>query len=500
MTVEIVIPKLGMTMTEGTLVAWLVADGSRVSIDEPLFHLTTDKLDHDEVAPTEGVLRRVVEASESALECGTLIGYLLSRDEAGLLPGTAARLVASPAAKALARLRSVDLAGLRGSGPDGRIVLADVPVAASAAAGSAAVGSAAVGSAALDSTAAGSDRVAVTPLARKLADEHGVDLGAVTGTGPGGRITKEDVLAATATNPDAATAAPSPASATAHAVAVAPASPTAPAPAPALDAPVPTALGSSPAVNVASGQATASTGAAEHAVTGMRKVIAERMHASLQQMAQLTLTTEAAVDDLVALRTQLVSEWAEEGVKPSYTDLVMKAAAKALRKHPGANAEFRTSDTGAAIIWVPEIHVGMAVALGPHEGGAGPLGGLIVATTCHTETTSLHDLAATTAALAAKARAGKLTLDEMTGATFTVTALGSQGVDAFTPVVNPPNVAILGIGRIKDSVGWDGERPVKRQILTLSLSFDHRAIDGAPAAEFLKSVRELLEAPFRLLV
>ena len=526
MAVEIVIPKLGMTMTEGTLAEWLVPDGGRVGADEPLFHLTTDKLDHDEMAPSAGILRRVVEAGET-LECGTLIGYLLSTEEVGPsvaaapsapsavvraptlavpvapnegAPAVAAardrRIIASPLARAAARERKIDLATVTGSGPGGRIILVDVQAAEAAGPGSGVV----------VAEAAGEARLIASPLARRVADEHRVDLASVTGTGPGGRITKDDVLAAAT-----AVAASAPAAVQALASITAAAeeatqrdTPERVAPArSATEGPVtaPAAAAMAPARGPASSAASVPSDGASFAVTGMRKVIAERMHASLQQMAQLTITTEAVVDDLAALRAQLIAEWADDGVKPSYTDLVMKAAAKALRRHRGLNAEFRTDEQGAStIVFVPAIHVGMAVALGSDEGGSGPLGGLIVPTTRDTDTLSVYDLAQTTSDLAGRARSGKLTFDEMTGATFTVTTLGSQGVDAFTPVINPPNVAILGVGRIKGSVGWDGDRPVKRQVITLSLSFDHRAVDGAPAAEFLKSVRELLEAPFRLLV
>ena len=496
MAVELVIPKLGMTMTEGTLVDWLVADGADVSADAPLFHLTTEKLDHEEVSPGSGRLLQIAEPG-STLPCGTRIGWLLGPGESapdGAAPGgsvagpteadatassTASgsagqavvaadeRIIASPAARVAAAEWGVSLVAVTGTGPGGRIVLGDVRTAAAQpraeaapttpAATTAATGTAATGTGPIGTAPAGP----VSPVARKVAETLGVDLATVRGTGPGGRITKEDV--------EAAAKSPAPSSAAAASVAA------------------PTAAAAS-----------TTTPSTSVPVTGMRKVIAERMHESLQQMAQLTLFTEATVDDLVALRTQLVAEWADEGVKPSYTDLVIRAAAKALRKHPSLNAELRSGNP-ATIELLADVHIGMAVALDPGP-RTGPLGGLIVPVVRHTDRLTVREIAAETTRLATAARDGKATLDDITGATFSVTALGSQGVDGFTPIINPPNVAILGIGRIKDGVRWDGDRPCRSRVITLSLTFDHRFIDGAPAAEFLKTVRELLESPFRLLV
>jgi pyruvate dehydrogenase E2 component (dihydrolipoamide acetyltransferase) len=222
-------------------------------------------------------------------------------------------------------------------------------------------------------------------------------------------------------------------------------------------------------------------------VRGMRKVIAERMHASLQEMAQLTMAMEVTMDEAVKLRAALVAEWAPEGVKPSYTDLVIKAVAKALVLHPLLNATLRPGE----IELLPQVHVGMAVALDE---------GLVVPVIRDADVLPLKDLAAASTRLADAARSGTLGLDDMAGATFSVTALGMAGVDFFTPIINPPNVAILGVGRIREGLAWDGDRPVKQHQMTLSLTIDHRAVDGAPGAAFLNTVRELLEAPYRLLV
>ena len=223
------------------------------------------------------------------------------------------------------------------------------------------------------------------------------------------------------------------------------------------------------------------------AVRGMRKVIAERMYASLQETAQLTMDMDVAMDDCVKLRSQLIEEWAGDGVRPSYTDIVMKAAAKALLDHPRMNAQF----LGTEMNLRGEVHVGMAVALEE---------GLVVPVLRHVDQIGLKEIAQASSRLAGLARDGKLGLDDMAGGTFTVSTLGMFGVDSFTPILNPPEVGILGVNRLRDDVRWEGERPVRQKAMTLSLTWDHRALDGAPAAQFLASVRDYLEAPFRLLV
>ena len=342
---------------------------------------------------------------------------------------------ASPAARRLAKELGVDLAAVTATGPRGRVTEDDVRSAHEAAAAAPAAAPAA---------AAGTPAPA-SPLARKRAEALGVDLSTVAGTGPGGRITKEDVEAA----------------ASGGAPAAAPAAAAAP-PAVARDDEV-------------------------MAVRGMRKVIAERMYASLQETAQLTMDMDVAMDDCVKLRGQLIEEWSDDGVRPSYTDIVMKAAAKALRDHPRMNAQF----LGTEMNLRGEVHVGMAVALDE---------GLVVPVVRNVDQIDLKAIAQESSRLAGLAREGKLGLDDMAGGTFTVSTLGMFGVDSFTPILNPPEVGILGVNRLRDDVRWEGERPVRQKAMTLSLTWDHRALDGAPAAQFLASVRDYLEAPFRLLV
>jgi len=274
----------------------------------------------------------------------------------------------------------------------------------------------------------------------KVARGLGVDLAQVHGTGPGGRITKEDVGRA-------ATGAPAPAAAPAFASGE--------------DRVVP--------------------------VRGMRKTIAARMFESLRSSAQLTMDMDANMDDAAKLRNQLVDEWQDEGVRPTYTDLVIRATAKALERHPLMNSVFGEAEMTLR----GDINVGMAVALEE---------GLIVPVVRHANRLSMKELALETGRLAKAARDGALTPDDLQDGTFTVSALGMFGVDAFTPIINAPQSGILGVNRLREDLKWAGETPTRTQVLRLSLTWDHRALDGAPAARFLAAVRDLLEAPFRLLV
>ena len=219
----------------------------------------------------------------------------------------------------------------------------------------------------------------------------------------------------------------------------------------------------------------------------MRKAISDRMYQSLQSTAQLTMDMEIGMDDAVKLREQLIAEWEGEGVRPTYTDLVVRAVAKALALHPRMNAQMGERE----ISLLEEIHVGIAVALDE---------GLVVPVIRDTLARDVKSIALESSRLAQAARAGGLGLDEMHGGTFTVSTLGMFGVDSFTPILNPPQTGILGVNRIADGIGWDGDRPVKRKTMRLSLTWDHRVLDGEPAARFLATVKEFLEAPYRLLV
>ncbi|MFF3373857.1 2-oxo acid dehydrogenase subunit E2 [Streptomyces sp. NPDC002680] len=488
--VEVLLPKIGLTMQEGTIDEWLVPTGAAVAEGDALLRLATDKVDVDVEAEAGGLFHPVAPAG-ATLPAGALIGWLLAEGEqppdpggtpmpagsgpgtataaepalnggaagtaavsalgggagTGVLPaftrtgaapgigdagaarsvnGTGGRLLSSPNARRVAVAADVDLTAVRGTGPGGRIVSEDVEEFL------AAVPDDMVASVPQGGTP-------TSPLVRKLAKERDIDLSEVNGTGPGGRIRRSDL--------DAVTPAP-----------------------------------------VRRNAAAAPQAGDVLPLTGMRGTIARRMHASLQEMAQLTHGYEVRMDAVVSLRDQLKEEWADSDLPvPSLNDFLLKAAALALREHPLLNATVR--EVGVHLL--DGIHLGFAVAVP---------GGLMVPVIEDAVALPLPGIARRSRALAEAAREGRISPAQLEGATFTVTSLGGYGVDFFTPVINPGNVAILGVGRLRDGVEWVDDRPLRTRVLTLSLTFDHRAVDGAPAAEYLRTVGELLSKPLRLLV
>ena len=213
--------------------------------------------------------------------------------------------------------------------------------------------------------------------------------------------------------------------------------------------------------------------------TGMRQAIAERMMESLHSMAQLTLTTRADVTELVGLREILSQRW---NVRLSYTDFIIKATALALKEHPILNSAL----VGEEIVLHENVHIGVAVALEE---------GLIVPVIRHADRKSILEIHQTVQDLAERARKGELAVDEVTGSTFTITNLGMYGIDAFTPIINPPEVAILGVGRILEELSLVNGQVAARSRMVLSLTIDHRIVDGAPGAAFLQTVVRYLEHP-----
>jgi pyruvate dehydrogenase E2 component (dihydrolipoamide acetyltransferase) len=298
------------------------------------------------------------------------------------------------------------------------------------------------------------ERIFVSPRARMTAEELGADLNQVRGTGPGGRILERDVVAA----------AP-------PVVPVAPPAPSAP----------PTVAPSLPPLPQVDGGTVVP-------LVGMRRTIADRMVHSQQTVAEVTLTAEVDVGEIVKLRSQVGAEWEKQhGFKVSYTDVIVKAVARALREHLYLNSSL----TDAGIRLHPDVNVGVAVAIDE---------GLIVPVVRQADQKSLLEIAREVRDLSERARLGQLTRDDVGGGTFTISNMGMLGVEAFTPIVNWPECAILGIGRVADrAVVRDGQI-VARPTMWLSLTFDHRIVDGAPAGRFLGRVRQLLESPYLLFV
>ncbi|MGH2460223.1 MAG: dihydrolipoamide acetyltransferase family protein [Chloroflexota bacterium] len=390
MAKEIVMPSLGMFTAEGTLSAWLRTQGARVEAGEPVAEVTTEKTAQELVAPVAGIIHQVATVGAS-LPIQGLIGYILAEGERP--PMTLANAPATPAVSSAAPPPST----APRPGPAGEI--------------------------------------RASPIARRLAAEHRIDLSQVVGSGPDGRIVEADVLVAVARRG-------------------------------AADGPAP-----SPAPSVAQRRIRERI-----PLTGVRRTIAERLRSSLATGAPVTLTREVDAEALVAARGQLGERL---GAPIPYDALFVKLLATALRERPALNATIENDE----IIVLDDIHVGFAVALPS---------GLIVPVVRDADRRSLAEIAATVRDLSGQARASHLTADDVSGGTVTITNLGASGVDGFTPIINPPQSAILGVGRIL-------ARPVVRdgglvvgQTCVLSLTFDHRVVDGVPAAQLLDGVAKLM--------
>jgi pyruvate/2-oxoglutarate dehydrogenase complex dihydrolipoamide acyltransferase (E2) component len=375
-----------MFTAEGTLTAWLRPAGSRVEAGEPVVEVTTEKTTQEVVAPAAGIVYRVA-AEGTALAVQGLMGYILAEGEAPpSTPGSAPQAPASVASPAT-------LGEASRSAPAGEI--------------------------------------RSSPIARRLAAEHGVDLATVRGTGPGGRIVEADVLAAVAARASAQ---------------------------PAVVAPTERRIRE------------------RIPLIGVRRTIAERLRGSQSTAASVTLTREVDADVLWEARERLSERL---GVSVPFDAIFVKVLAQAVRDFPALNSTIE----GDAILVLEEINVGFAVAAPT---------GLYVPVIRDADTRPLAEVAMTVRALSERVRSGGVRIDDMAGGTITITNLGAYGVDAFSPIINPPQSAILGIGRI-------AERPVARngrltlgRTTVLSLTFDHRVVDGAPAALLLGRVAELM--------
>jgi pyruvate dehydrogenase E2 component (dihydrolipoamide acetyltransferase) len=423
---EIVIPRLGWSMEEGTFVGWLKRDGDVVRRGEAVFELEGEKASQEIEAVDEGILRIPANAPQpgSVLKIGTVIGYLVAPGEPtpgpiqpppGAAPNRAHAAMppaAAPSVRRLARELGVELSGIEGTGPGGRILSADVERASSVRGR---------GEPAKRSSVA----AVASPRAKRVAAELGIDWTRLSGTGAGGRIREQDVRAATAQR-------------------------------------------TSPANE---------NGERRRPLSSRRRVIARRMLASRQQTVPVTLTTRADATNLVELRERHKSVGGATLI-PSYQDIIIKIVAEVLKRHRLLAA--RLDENAIVFPADEELHVGMAVDTDE---------GLLVPVLQNVGSTSLIQVAAQSRSLIERARAGTLAAADMQGAVFTITNLGAYGIDAFTPIINAPESAILGLGAIRrEPVVLDDGQIVARSQLTLSLTFDHRIVDGAPAARFLQTL------------
>jgi pyruvate dehydrogenase E2 component (dihydrolipoamide acetyltransferase) len=468
MAITFGMPSLGHTMEKGKVIEWLKQEGEPVVKGEPLLVVETDKVVTEVEAPTDGVVLKILVAPEEERPIGAALALIgsasetLSEADVRQLVGSQAvasatapgpspvapaparpapsspgeRLKISPVARKLAEEHGIDAATVRGTGPGGRITKDDILQAVEAAKATVSA----------ELTRAPGERLKISPVARKLAEEHGIDAATVRGTGPGGRITKDDIL---------------------QAVEAAKAAPPTPA-APAVSAPT-----DGRRLRVAQ----------TIPLRGMRGRVAERMYQSWNTIPRVTEVMQVDMGATVAFREAMLGQWEQAyGVRISLNDMITKAVATALRSHPRLNAtlveqEVRVHDT---------VNVGVAVNLDE---------GLIVPVIFNADQKDLGQIARESRQLADKARAGRLQLDEISDGTFTITNLGTTGVDLFTPIINPPQVAILGVGTIQRRPVAVGDALAVRPSAYLCLVFDHRAVDGVPAASFLQDVQRLLSRP-----
>ncbi len=432
---EVTLPALGESVTEGTVTRWLKEIGETVEVDEPLVEVSTDKVDTEIPSPVAGVLLSISANEDDTVAVGGELAVVGAADAAPAAPAPAAPAPEPAAAPAAAAAPPAPPAP-------------PAPAPAPAAPAPASTAPAANGAA--------GDNPYVTPLVRKLAAENNVDLSALSGSGVGGRIRKQDVLAA-------AEAAKAPAAAPA------PAAPAASAPA---------------AVAPSLAHLRGTTQKANR----IRQITAKKTRESLQETAQLTQTHEVDVTKIAALRARAKAAFAErEGVNLTFLPFFAKAAVEALKTHPNVNASY--NEESKEITYFDAEHLGIAVdtdqgLLSPVIHNAGDL--------------SLAGLARAIADIAARARSGNLKPDELAGGTFTITNIGSQGALFDTPILVPPQAAMLGTGAIvkrprviRDDAG--NESIGIRSVCYLPLTYDHRLIDGADAGRFLTTIKHRLE-------
>jgi len=427
---DIVMPKLSDSMEQGTILSWLKASGDRLEVGDELLEIETDKSTVTHAADVAGVLEILVEEG-TTVAVGEPIARVGARAPASEPPSADPEL--PPAA----------------TEPETTLGLSPVTLTPEAARAATTEGN-------------GHHGVVATPIARRIAAAHGVELDGIHGTGPLGRITRDDVL----------DQAGIPASEVPELPAIRPSAPRPPSVrAPAAASVVP--LDALP------------PGVRRQEPSRMQQLIARRMAEAKATIPHFQVQTEVAMDAAIALRAELKAPAGEGEPVPSLNDVIIKAAAVALREHPLANGSYQ--DNG--FLLHDEINVGMAVAADD---------ALVVPTVFDAAGKSLGQIARETRALATRVRNGDISPAELEGGTFTVSNLGMFGMTAITPVINPPQAAILGVGAMRETLARVDGQIISRTLLTLTLSCDHRILYGADAARFLARIRELLETPLKL--
>ncbi len=461
MATKVMMEALSPTMEEGRLAKWLKAEGDTVANGDVLAEVETDKAIMELVARGDGVLRKRFIGDDSTAPVGQLIGIIAAADEdiSALLSGAPAAAAASAGAPAAAPAEAA---------PSTQAAPPAAAAAAPAAAPASVPTSAPASTAAPTAEPTADDgRVKASPLARRMASEQGVSLANVVGTGPSGRVIRRDVEAA-ASAPRAAAVAPATAGASSKSSTTA---------APAKPAGKPPAIPLTPAMQI-------DGDVRDVTLTQMRKTIARRLGESIGPIPTFYLTSEIDMTTVGEMRTQMAA--AGDAFKVSVNDIVMKAVAVALAKHPECNAHW----LGDTIRYFAHAHIGMAVATDD---------GLIVPVIRDADRKGLGEIGREARELAGRARERKLKPEEYTGSTFSVSNLGMFGIDQFTAIINPPEAGILAVGATETKPVWIDGAFVPRQRMRVTMSCDHRVIDGAVGARFLQTVRHLLENPFLML-
>jgi len=448
-------PKFGMAQEEGTIIRWLKQAGDAVKKGETLLEVQTDKIDMEVEATADGILTDVRYGADATVPVTTVIAYIASPGEAGasvqpaLAVATSApesapptEVRASPVAQRMAAATGIDLTQLAGSGPAGRIVKRDVV---------AAVTPSAPAASAVSSLRA-------TPAARRLARAHGVDLTQLAGSGPAGRIQALDVVKRVNSEEG-------------RAILAEPQFPVDEPKVEATESPVGPPIG--------------------EPLRGRRRVIATRLSQSWQRAPHIFFTSAIDLTRIDALSAELAAAVEAGGGRLTLTVWIARAVAAALARHPRLNAWLQLDGEEWVYRQHATVNLGIAVALED---------GLLVPVVHDAGRLGLTALAATITDLVTRTRSGQITPDVVSGGTFSISNLGMYPVKRFTAIINPPEVAILAVGQAQMQPVWNGAVFEPRRVLEVTLSVDHRVIDGAVAAAFLAELKALLEAPARLLL
>jgi pyruvate dehydrogenase E2 component (dihydrolipoamide acetyltransferase) len=433
---DVVMPRLSDSMEEGTILKWLKAEGDQVERGEELVEIETDKATMPYEADTSGTLH-IIAAEGDTLPIGQTIATIGEASPAAAAPAAAA---SKPEAAPVPARTAVAEPAQAAPAP----AAAAPPVTPAPAPGG-------------NGASPSGERVKASPVARRIARERGVNLQAVAGTGPGGRIVKADVEGAQ----PAAAAAPA--------------------------APAPAAAATPPPPPVVSETGTAKGDVRIEELSRMQQLVARRMAESRATVPDFTLTTAIDMERCVEMRADLKAATPEGGAVPSYNDMVVKACALALREFPRANGSYRDGHFEL----FSRVNVGVAVAAQD---------ALVVPTVFDADSKSLGQIARDARALAERVRANAITPPELSGGTFTVSNLGMFGVTRFNAVINPPQAAILAVGALEQRAVVVGGAVVARHQMDVTLACDHRILYGADAARFLARVRELLEQPLALVL